>query len=193
MNQEENLLIKEAQNGNMQAFETLVARYDRHVLSIAQQYRHSREDAKDIYQEVFLRVYRSLKNFEFNSSFSTWLFRITVNVCLTYKARNKKMQFASIDQGFEADDDSSDLRLSDTLEGGPSADQELMDEEIKRNVNGALESLPPQQRMVFTLKHLQELKISEIAKIMNCGEGTVKKYLFTATRKMRDKLKDFIE
>ncbi|MGE5430189.1 MAG: RNA polymerase sigma factor [Syntrophomonadaceae bacterium] len=192
MHQEENLLIKEAQNGSMQAFETLVARYDRHVLSIAQSYRHNREDAKDIYQEVFLRVYRGLKNFEGNSAFSTWLFRITVNVCMTYKVRNKKYQYASIDQSFDTDDSTAQLSLADTLEGGESADQNLMDEEIKRNVNGALESLPPQQKMVFTLKHLQDMKISEIAKIMNCGEGTVKKYLFTATRKMRDKLKDLI-
>ncbi|MCU7496671.1 MAG: sigma-70 family RNA polymerase sigma factor [Ignavibacteria bacterium] len=193
MHQEENLLVKEAVNGNMQAFEALVARYDRQVLAIAASYRHSSEDAKDIYQEVFMRVYKGLKNFEGNSAFSTWLFRITVNVCLTYKARNKRFQYASIDQSFEIEDDPAELRLSDMIEGGPSADQELMDEEIKKNINGALASLPPQQKMVFTLKHLQDMKISEIARVMNCGEGTVKKYLFTATRKMREKLKDFIE
>ncbi|HEX2867001.1 MAG TPA: sigma-70 family RNA polymerase sigma factor [Ignavibacteriales bacterium] len=191
MHQEENLLIKEAQNGSMPAFETLVARYDRQVLAIAQQYRHSREDAKDIYQEVFLRVYRGLKNFEGNSAFSTWLFRITVNVCLSYKERKKRFQYASIDECFDSEGQ-PEMRLADMIEGGNAADQNLMDDEIKRNVNGALESLPPKQKMAFTLKHLQDMKISEIAKVMNCGEGTVKKYLFTASRKMRDKLKDFI-
>jgi len=193
MHQEEYLLIKEAVNGNMQAFESLVARYDRQVLSIAASYRHNSEDAKDIYQEVFIRVFKGLKNFEGNSAFSTWLFRITVNVCLTFKEQNKKFQHASIDQNFDVDDDPAGLRLSDTLEGGSAADQNLMDEEIKLNVNGALQSLPPQQKMAFTLKYMQNMKISETAKIMNCGEGTVKKYLFTATRKMRDKLKDFID
>lgn len=177
----------------MEAFEKLIYRYDKHVMAIAASYRNSREDARDIYQEVFLRVYKGLKNFEGKSEFSTWLYRITANVCITFKSQAKKFEYTSIDRGFSSDDDYGEMKLSDMLTDGAAADQQLMDEEISKNVRDAMDSLSPQQKMVFTLKHLQELKIKEIAEIMKCGEGTIKKYLFTATQKMREKLKDFID
>ena len=82
-------LIVQAQKGDQSAFEELVYRYDRNVLSIALKYALNEDDAKDLYQEVFIRVYRGLKNFRFQSEFSTWLFRITTNVCLTSRGRSK--------------------------------------------------------------------------------------------------------
>lgn len=188
---EENQLILKAQKGDMQAFEKLIYRYDKHVLAIAATYRHSREDAKDIYQEVFLRVYKGLKNFEGKSEFSTWLFRITTNVCLTFSQRRKKHTHASIDQTFPADEDGTGHSLSDTIADETSTDQQLMDKEISLHVRQAMDCLSPQQKMVFTLKHLHEKKIREISEMMKCSEGTVKKYLFTATQKMREKLKEF--
>lgn len=174
----------------MEAFEELIYRYDRHVLAIAASFRHSREDARDIYQEVFLRVYKSIKNFEGKSEFSTWLYRIATNVCLTFKSQNKKHQHASIDEEYESDE-SSFQPYSNISAEDCEADRRLMDEEITGEVRKAIETLSPQQKMVFTLKHLEEMKIKDIAKVMQCSEGTVKSYLFAATRKMRDKLKDF--
>lgn len=188
---DENQLILKAQKGDMQAFEKLIYRYDKHVLAIAASYRNSKEDAKDIYQEVFLRVYKGLKNFEGKSEFSTWLFRIATNVCLTFSSKRKKHAYASIDQTFPADEDGNQQSLSDKIADETSTDQQLMDKEISLHVRQAMQSLSPQQKMVFTLKHLHDLKIKEIAEMMKCSEGTVKKYLFTATQKMREKLKDF--
>ena len=86
---EKELIIK-AQQGDQIAFEELIYNYDRSVLSIAMKYVGDSDDAKDIYQEVFIRVFRGLKKFEFRSEFSTWLFRITTNVCLTYKTKKKE-------------------------------------------------------------------------------------------------------
>ncbi len=94
-------LIIQAQKGDQNAFEELVYRYDRNVLSIALKYAASEDDAKDLYQEVFIRVYRGLKNFRFQSEFSTWLFRITTNVCLTYKSRSKEHLRVSINKDYE--------------------------------------------------------------------------------------------
>jgi RNA polymerase sigma-70 factor (ECF subfamily) len=189
--EEESQLILRAKKGDMQAFEKLIYRYDKHVLAIAASYRHSKEDAKDIYQEVFIRVYKGLNNFEGKSEFSTWLYRIATNVCLTFSSWRKKHTYASIDQEFPADEDGNGQSLSDKLADESSTDQQLMDKEISLQIRQAMESLSPQQKMVFTLKHYQDLKIKEIADMMKCSEGTVKKYLFTATQKMRDKLKDF--
>ncbi|KAA0265362.1 MAG: sigma-70 family RNA polymerase sigma factor, partial [Chlorobiota bacterium] len=83
-------LIEMAAKGDRSAFESLVKKYDRKVISLALKYTRSEEDAKDIYQEVFLRVWKSLPGFGFKSEFSTWLFRIATNVCLTYVDRAKK-------------------------------------------------------------------------------------------------------
>jgi RNA polymerase sigma-70 factor (ECF subfamily) len=84
----DNQLIINAQKGDMAAFEELVYRYDRHVMNIAKSFRNNDDDAKDIYQEVFLRVYRGLKNFQFKSEFSTWLYRI--KLCVYYNAIMKE-------------------------------------------------------------------------------------------------------
>ena len=86
----DNELIQAAQRGDMVAFEQLVFRHDKQVLSIAARYVTSAEDAKDIYQEVFIRVYRGLRKFRYRSEFATWLHRITTNVCLTHRTKQKK-------------------------------------------------------------------------------------------------------
>jgi RNA polymerase sigma-70 factor (ECF subfamily) len=83
-------LVRSAQQGDMNAFEELVYRHDKEVFAIAARYVNRAEDAKDIYQEVFLQVYRGLSKFRFQSEFSTWLYRITTNVCLTHQDRRKK-------------------------------------------------------------------------------------------------------
>jgi RNA polymerase sigma-70 factor, ECF subfamily len=186
----DNQLIIEAQKGDMKAFEELVYRYDRHVLGIAKSFRNNDEDAKDIYQEVFIRVYRGLKSFQFKSEFSTWLFRITTNVCITHQSRKKN--YDSIDKEIYADEDGT-TTLADTLTNNNPTDNLAVGSDLSKLINSALNYLPPQQKMVFTLKYFQEYKIREIAEMMQCSEGAVKRYLFTATNKMRSRLRNLVE
>ena len=181
----DNDLIIEARNGNDSAFTTLVYRHDRAVLALTAHYCRSSDDAKDIYQEVFLRVYKGLKRFEFRSEFSTWLFRITTNVCLTHQARYKKYEKVSISNDDEDGSPKLDLRSSEEHE----PDKQFMNRERSGNIQKAVDSLAPKQKMAFMLKHLHDYKIKEIAKIMDCSEGTIKKYLFIANEKLRMKLK----
>lgn len=185
-------LILSAQGGNVGAFEQLVQKYDRKVFSIASMYVQSAEDAKDIYQEVFTRVYRGLPKFAFRSEFSTWLYRITTNVCLTHRAKNKKHSHTSLDEGHD-EDEGHGSHKRDTALNDQSTDQRMVNSEISESVERALESLSPRQRMVFTLRHYEGHKLKEIAAIMKCTEGTVKKYLFTATGKMRSQLRELTE
>ena len=182
-------LVRKAQQGDILAFEQLVFRHDKKVLSIAARYVTSADDAKDIYQEVFLRVYRGLKKFRFKSEFSTWVHRITVNVCLTHRSRSRRtMQTIFLDDRNEEDSEAhGEIR---DPEGGP--DHQALNAEISSSIEKALDTLSPKQKLVFTLRHLEGYKMSEIAVMMNCVEGTVKRYLFTATRRMRDQLKDAI-
>jgi RNA polymerase sigma-70 factor (ECF subfamily) len=180
-------LIIQAQNGNQNAFEELVYRYDRSVLSIALKYSNNEDDAKDLYQEVFIRVYRSIKGFRFQSEFSTWLFRITTNVCLTYKSKSKEHLKVSIDKDYDEEEN----EIGETKElvyDGLSPEEISSGADLGEIVNAAVESLSPKQKMTFVLKHYEGYKIREIAEMLNCKEGTVKKYLFDATKNLRKKL-----
>ena len=192
MTQEENNLIIAAQKGDRTAFEELIYLYDKNVLGIAYSFLGSSEDAKDIYQEVFLRVFKSIKKFEFRSEFSTWLYRITTNVCLTYRSQKKKLAYTSLDEEYD-DDDGEPRSLADSLTGSERTDDQAIGSEISERIDSGLEKLSPQQRMVFTLKHYKGYKIKEISSMMNCTDGTVKNYLFFATQKMREHLKDFLD
>jgi RNA polymerase sigma-70 factor, ECF subfamily len=180
-------LIRRYQSGDVSAFGILVHRHDRKVLSIAARFTHCPEDAKDIYQEVFCRVYKGLDDFSFKSEFSTWLYRITVNVSIEHQKNQKKNKHLSLD---------SDKN------GGAGPAYEKCDEsgvesvrrwEMHQQIQAALNALSPQQKMSFILKHYEGMKIHEIAEYMNCAEGTIKNYLFNAIDRLRSQLKDRVE
>ena len=190
MQPEEIELIKRAQHGDRASFEELIYRYDRSVLSLAYSYTNDQEDAKDIYQDVFLRVFKGLKKFEFRSEFSTWLYRITVNTALTHKTKKGKYSYASLDEEQSGADGETRLAY-ETIADDSTSDERAISSDISGNIKRAIEKLSPQQKMVFTLKHFEEYKINEIAEMMNISTGTVKNYLFNATLKMREFLKEF--
>ncbi|MFA7418665.1 MAG: RNA polymerase sigma factor [Melioribacteraceae bacterium] len=187
MNNTDYQLILNAQKGDKQAFEKLVYKYDRHVLGIARSYKNSEDDAKDIYQEVFMRVYRGLDSFQFKSEFSTWLFRITTNVCLTHKSR--KRDYESIDKEIMSEDENGKT-LAEMIPGDDNVERTAVNKDLLGYIRSAMELLPNKQKMVFSLRYLEDYKIKEIAEIMQCTEGAVKSYLFAATHKMRTKLKN---
>jgi RNA polymerase sigma-70 factor (ECF subfamily) len=178
-------LIIRSRSGDSSAFEQLIFRYDRDVLNIAARYTQSADDAKDIYQESFIRVYKGLGTFEQKSEFTTWLYRIVTNVCLTYKAKKRRRAMDSLDEQEEEGD-------SPKAVSSLTSDARTHGNEISARIERALTDLSPQQRLVFTLRHYQEYKIREIAVMMECAEGTVKKYLYEATQKMRKSLQDLM-
>ena len=182
-------LIQRAKLGDMGAFEELVFRYDRQVLTIAARYVQSAEDAKDIYQEVFLRVFRSLPRFQLRSQFSTWLFRITTNVCLSHRTKRKRHIHSSLDQDSE---DEHGGNLADSISDSSATDDRVEKTDTALHVARAVETLSPKQKIVFTMKYYDEYKIREIAEMTGLNEGTVKRYLFAATRKVRHALKDLL-
>jgi RNA polymerase sigma-70 factor (ECF subfamily) len=179
-------LLLLAKQGDMEAFEQLVQRYDRRVFTITAGYVDSADDAKDIYQEVFIRVYRGLKKFEARSEFSTWLYRITTNVCLSHRASRRRHRHASFQSEEEGRSESDHPALRDDASAARMAE----DEEIGRRVELALEHLSPRQRLVFTLRHYEGHKLREVAKLCDLSEGSVKKYLFEAVARMRAQLGD---
>src|SRR6202140_1814765 len=151
-NLDDRALVVEAQVGNRAAFEELVHRYDRDVLRLALNLMKRAEDARDVYQEAFLKVYRNLHRFRFECSFYTWLYRIVTNVCLDHLRRR---QARPEDQAPEMHPAHYEEGITDFFERQkeqrPSSDPErqLIGQEIKRRLATAMERLSPRERIVF--------------------------------------------
>lgn len=181
-------LIRQAQAGDLSAFEQLMLRYDRRVLTIAASYVQSSDEAKDIFQEVFIRVHRGLPKFQMKSEFGTWLFRITTNVCLTHRSKARKHRHVPLNG--EGDDQEGDAQVKEATSEA-TTERHVNRSELVDRVRGALDRLSPRQRMVFVLKHYEGYKLREIAEMMTLAEGSVKKYLFEATARLRTELEDY--
>jgi RNA polymerase sigma-70 factor (ECF subfamily) len=182
-------LVLRAKEGDVRAFEELVHRYDRRVLSMAAMYTQNPEDARDVYQEVFLRAFRGLPRFDQRSRFSTWLYRIATNACLSHVSRRKKREHEPLDEAVEVDSrGTSGGPARGAPQGGATLGEELHSRALLRGLRRAMERLSPQQRLVVTLRHYEGFKMREIAELLGCSEGTVKKQLFTALRKMRSQM-----
>ncbi len=192
MTLDDNELVMQARNGNAMAFEELVRRYDRRVLSTALRYTGNRESAQDVYQEVFMRVHKAIETFKFESRFSTWLFRVVTNVCLTHRQRDKTSRYVPIDgeSVHQAGRETSTGSVPRQLVTRPNHEKEAFGTEIAPRIRRALDALSPQQRIVFVLRHFEGYKMREIAEFLDCAEGTVKKHLFNAVRKLREELRE---
>jgi RNA polymerase sigma-70 factor, ECF subfamily len=188
---DERVLVELAQNGNRPAFEELVRRYDRDVLRLAVNLMKRTEDARDVYQEAFLKVYRNLHRFRFECSFYTWLYRIVTNVCLDHLRRRQarpedqapEMHPAQFDEG-GTDFFERQKEHRATLD----PERHLLGQEIKTKLAAAMERLSPRERLVFEMKHYQGLKLRAIGDALGTSEETVKNSLFRATRKLRSEL-----
>ncbi|HLZ50900.1 MAG TPA: sigma-70 family RNA polymerase sigma factor [Candidatus Acidoferrum sp.] len=190
-NLNERTLVAEAQAGNRAAFEELVHRFDRDVLRLALNLMKRPEDARDVYQEAFLKVYRNLHRFRFECSFYTWLYRIVTNVCLDHLRRRQARpeDQAPESNGAHAEDGITDF-FERQREHRPALDPErqLFGKEIQARIATAMERLSPRERIVFELKHYQGLKLRAIGDALGTTEETVKNSLFRATRKLRSQL-----
>jgi len=188
---DERTLVAEAQAGNRAAFEELVRRYDRDVLRLALNLMKRPEDARDVYQEAFLKVYRNLHRFRFECSFYTWLYRIVTNVCLDQLRRR---QARPEDQAPELNSAHHEEGITDFFErqreDRPTLDPErrLLGKEIKARIATAMERPSPRECIVFEMKHYQGLKLRAIGDVLGTTEETVKNSLFRATRKLRSQL-----
>lgn len=180
-------LILCARQGDVDAFEQLVQKYDRRILSLAFSYTRNSEDAKDIYQETLIRAYKAIRKFEMRSEFSTWLYRIATNVCIRFRSSQRRYSevFHRDTSPYHGDGDDID-RIDPP--SSDSAENDFLRAELRRQIEQALGFLSPMQRLVFTLKHYEGYKVREIALITDCAEGTVKKYLYEAVRRLQKEL-----
>ncbi len=193
---EDRVLIERAQGGDREAFEELVHRYDRDVLRIALNILHKTEDARDVYQEAFIKIYKNLNRFRFECSFYTWMYRVVTNVCMDHLRRRSSRpedqapEVAANSQGDAPSTDFFDRQREERASSDP--ERLMMGVEIGQRLSAALELLTPRERMVFEMKHYQGLKLRAIGDALGTSEETVKNSLFRATRKLRAQLEGLL-
>jgi RNA polymerase sigma-70 factor (ECF subfamily) len=188
---DETALIRAAQQGDQDAFEQLVRSYDRPVLRLAMNLLRSPEDARDVYQEAFLRVYRNLGSFRLDSSFQTWLYRIVTNLCLDHLRRRKVRREEPVVA--QTQDGTVDY-MQNVREERADVDPQrsLLSKELGERIRQVLGDLTPRERTVFKLRHYQGLRLKDIGETLGTSEEAAKNCLFRVTQKMRVALGDFV-
>ena len=183
----ENDLIKKCKSGDRAAFSELVEKYQSKIINMAYGMLSDKEDAYDAAQEVFIKVYRSLEAFEGKSSFSTWIYRITVNVCNDMlRKRQRKIPAISI---FSSSDD-EDERDTQIKDDAPTPQETVETTEMQEEVRKAIASLSDEYRTVITLFDIEGLSYDEISSIIKCPVGTVKSRLSRARAALKKNLSE---
>ena len=182
-------LMLDVKAGDQQSFELLLQRYRTPLVNFLYRMVRSREQAEDLAQEVFLRVYRAREDYEPSAKFTTWLFRIATNLALNSLRdhRYQKLEI-SMDAPIVADAEDGDERMMEVADEHPDIEQHLVEEARKKMIRHAIEKLPEKQRAAVLLHKYQELDYAEISKILQCSESALKSLLFRAYETLRVEL-----
>ncbi|MGI6225535.1 MAG: RNA polymerase sigma factor [Peptococcales bacterium] len=178
-------LITRSQNGDIDAFEELVAKYERKVYAIAYRFMGNPEDASDLTQEAFFKAYQSLKGFRQEASFATWIARIVSNVCKDQLRKAKRTSQTSLDEEVWLEEGTVQKQLKDD---GPTPEEHFERKELKNYLQGLIDNLNPEYKMVVVLRDIQGYSYEEIAQMLDCSLGTVKSRLNRARKALRDQI-----
>jgi RNA polymerase sigma-70 factor, ECF subfamily len=179
------LLVERAKRGDAEAFEQLASQYYRKVYNIAYRVIGNPEDASDVAQEAFERAYLSLPEFRGDSSFQTWLLRITHNACLDELRRRKRRKVTSLDEPMSVEDGEMDRQLAVADEAdGPEQTLERL--EVQRVVQESISALDEEYRVVVVMRDIQGYSYNEIAETLGINLGTVKSRLNRARHALKE-------
>ncbi len=174
-------LAGKAASGDINAFETLIIKYEKTIYNVALRMMTSPEDAKDVSQNVLIKIYNNISHFKGDSLFSTWIYRITVNTCIDEIRKNKRRSEISID-----DEDTGVGRIiQDT---GSNPEQSVIESEGYNSIIEAINDLPEEYKTVITLRDIEGFSYSDIADITECSLGTVKSRISRARGKLKELL-----
>ena len=188
MKNSDDKLVHKAKMGDSRAFGKLVKRYQNKVLYLAFDLIGNYNDAQDVAQNVFFQAFKNITFFKSQSTFSTWLYRITTNAAIDFQRGKKRRKALSLNQPLSEDQD--DRELIDVLpDDNRPFDEQLEACDLKKLIEKTTESLPPQQQAAFVLKYFHDRPTEEIAEILNCDPITVRGHILRATLKLRKQLK----
>ena len=178
----ESRLIKKAKSGNLEAFEQLILQYEKRIYNYCYRMTNSQEDAEDLAQEIFIKVYKNLKSFKGNSKFSTWIYRIAYNTCID-KYRKKEVATVSLTLNSDEEEKEIDLPSND-----PLPEERIVSREEYDVVCECISELKPEYKNAVILRDIQNYTYDEIAEILNIHLGTVKSHISRGRASLRDAL-----
>ena len=184
MDHEETEMISRCQQGDQEALKEIFNKYHKKVYRIAYGVVRHREEAHDIVQEVFIKLFRSIKNFKGKSHFYTYLYRMVMNTAIDHARKTGKQFISSLDE-------EGSFEPSDELEKGP--ERILLQKELEERVKGAMEKLPAEQRAALIFRDVEGLSYQEMAEAMGCSIGTVMSRLHYGRKRIQELLKDYVE
>jgi RNA polymerase sigma-70 factor, ECF subfamily len=187
---EELALVTAAREGDMQAFEQLIQKYDRNVFRIAQHITQNREDAEDVVQDAFLKAYQNLNKFQGNSKFYTWLVRIAVNEALMRLRKRKASKTVSMDEDVETEDGSMPREVADW---SPNPEQLFGQSELGDILGKTIQGLPSSFRTVFVLRDVEGMSTEETAEMLGLSVPAVKSRLLRARLQLRERLNRYFK
>ncbi len=186
---DDNILINKALAGDQTAYEKLMKKYYQLIYNLIFRMISRKEDVEDLTQEAFIKAFNSLHNFDRQFAFSTWLFKIATNNAIDY-LRKKKLNTFSIDREIESEESDFKFEITDN-ENKP--DRVIIEDERKKILDEAIESLPPKYKEVILLRHKMDKEYEEIAKELKLPLGTVKAHIFRGRELLNKYLKDKIK
>jgi RNA polymerase sigma-70 factor (ECF subfamily) len=183
VNQEETEMISRCQQGDPEALREIFDRYHKKVYRIAYGVVRQREEALDIVQEVFIKLFRSIKNFKGRSHFYTYLYRMVMNTAIDHARKTGKQFISSLNE-------EGSFQPSDEVEKGP--ERILLHKEAEEKLKWAMEKLPAEQKAALIFRAVENLSYQEMAEAMGCSIGTVMSRLHYGRKKMQELLKDYV-
>jgi len=182
-------LVDRARAGDREAVAQLLERYQRRLLGVLVGMVRNPEDAREILQETFIRVFRNLENFKGDSSFYTWVYRIAMNLAIDYQRRDSKRPSVEFDEGIGRDEES----VGDgSAHLGVNPFDSMRSRELGQKIFEAIESLTPDHRAVIILREIDGLSYEEISEILQCSMGTVMSRLHYARKKLQARLHEML-
>ena len=183
MNHEETEMISRCQQGDQEALKEIYDKYHKKVYRIAYGVVRQREDALDIVQEVFIKLFRSIKNFQGRSHFYTYLYRMVMNTAIDHTRKLGKKIASSLDE-------EGSFEPSDGAEKGP--ERVFLQKELEERVKRAMDKLPAEQKAALIFRDMEGLSYQEMAEAMGCSIGTVMSRLHYGRKRMQGLLKDYV-
>ena len=184
------LLVKKAVSGSFEAFDQIMVHYRERLYGVIYNMTMNHSDAADLTQETFVKAFRSISKFKQKSSFFTWLYRIGVNLTLTFLKRKRSKKFFSFDHFF-GESDKIDTNIEFSSKDFTSVKNTLLNE-LHEKLNEALSKLSDKHRTIVVLYEIDGLSHREISQIMKCTEGTVRSRLHYAKVQLQSLLKEYI-
>jgi len=179
------VLVQKTKNGDLDAFDELVRRYEGKIYGLAYRFMGNHADAGDLAQDTFIRIYQALSGFRGDAAFSTWLYRIAANICRDELRKRQRRHSVSMEEMIDA----SPANVP-TADGSYSPEETVQRREVQRQVQLCLNELTDDHRLVLIMREIQGLSYEEIASALQCSIGTVKSRISRARNALKEKLSE---